>query len=125
MEEDIEPLPAEHRESELGRLDGRIQIEGLHFTYTSRPDVKILKGIDLAIKPGQQVAVVGPSGSGKSTLASLILQFYPPESGSISFDGILAKDYNLFDLRTQMAYVPQDIILFGGSIRENISYGNT
>ena len=72
---------------------------------------------------GQQIAVVGPSGAGKSTLASLILQFYLPGGGNIRFDGHEASDFDLTELRSQMAFVPQEVILFGGTIRENIAYG--
>ena len=72
---------------------------------------------------GQKVAIVGPSGSGKSTMASLILQFYSPQSGSLYFDGKPAAAYSLTDIRNQVAIVPQDVMLFGGTIRENIAYG--
>jgi ABC-type multidrug transport system fused ATPase/permease subunit len=69
------------------------------------------------------VALVGPSGAGKSTIASMILGFFKPDQGSLSFDGVSINDLSINDLRTKMAYVPQDILLFGGTIRENIAYG--
>jgi ABC-type multidrug transport system fused ATPase/permease subunit len=72
---------------------------------------------------GEQVAVVGPSGAGKSTIASLLLHFYEPDHGTVYFDERPAKGFPLSQLRRQMAFVPQDVILFGGSIRENIGYG--
>jgi ABC-type multidrug transport system fused ATPase/permease subunit len=75
------------------------------------------------IKAGTQVALVGPSGAGKSTIASMILGFFKPDQGSLSFDGVSINDLSINDLRTKMAYVPQDILLFGGTIRENIAYG--
>lgn len=123
MDMPIEPLSVEPDNREFQRISGAIAMRDLHFTYPSRPDVPILKGIDLDISPGQRIALVGPSGSGKSTLASMILQFYQPDQGSVSFDNRAAADYNLNHLRSQMAYVPQEIILFGGTIRDNIAYG--
>jgi ABC-type multidrug transport system fused ATPase/permease subunit len=76
------------------------------------------------VKAGQQIALVGPSGSGKSTLSALLLQFYKPISGSILFDDKNANEYFLSELRNEMAIVPQEVILFGGTIKENIAYGN-
>jgi ABC-type multidrug transport system fused ATPase/permease subunit len=104
-------------------LKGAVHFENLQFFYPSRPDIEVLKGVDFSILPGQQVALVGASGSGKSTLASLMLQFYLPQKGRISFDGQDAKSFELDALRAAMAYVPQEVILFGGTIRENIAYG--
>lgn len=111
------PIAPEHR------LRGAIELRNIAFTYPSRPDLPILKGISLHIESGQQVALVGPSGSGKSTLASLLMRFYEPEQGEIFFDGKPAASIPLTDLRRQIAYVPQDVLLFGGTIFENISYG--
>ena len=105
------------------RLEGEIIIRDLHFCYPSRPDIPVLKGVDLEAQRGQRIALVGSSGAGKSTIANLLLQFYSPESGSIHFDGKDATEYPLDYLRDQMALVPQEVILFGGSIRENIAYG--
>jgi ABC-type multidrug transport system fused ATPase/permease subunit len=85
--------------------------------------VKILSGLNLNIKSGEQVALVGSSGSGKSTIASLLLQFYKLDEGEINFDGKSAKDYPVNELRSQMAFVPQEVILLGGTIEENIRYG--
>jgi ABC-type multidrug transport system fused ATPase/permease subunit len=75
------------------------------------------------VEPGQQVALVGPSGAGKSTLVSLLLKFYEPTSGGILFDGRNSQSFPITALRSQMAIVPQDVFLFGGTIRENIAYG--
>ncbi len=105
-------------------LDGNISFENVRFSYETRPDVEVLKGISLKIKSGQQIALVGSSGSGKSTLSSLLLQFYKPSSGSILFDEKDASSYPLSELRNEMAIVPQEVILFGGTIKENIAYGN-
>jgi ABC-type multidrug transport system fused ATPase/permease subunit len=75
------------------------------------------------VEPGQQVALVGPSGAGKSTIVSLLLKFYAPANGHILFDGRNSSSFPISALRSQMAIVPQDVFLFGGTIRENIAYG--
>jgi ABC-type multidrug transport system fused ATPase/permease subunit len=105
-------------------LRGAVRFDQLHFHYPSRPDIEVLKGLSFVIEPGQQVALVGASGSGKSTLAALLLQFYLPQKGRILFDDKDATSFPLDALRSAMAYVPQEVILFGGSIRDNIAYGN-
>jgi ABC-type multidrug transport system fused ATPase/permease subunit len=104
-------------------ISGNVHFDDVHFHYESRQDVEVLKGLSFEVKSGQQLAIVGSSGSGKSTIASLIQQFYQPTSGSISFDGVNAPEIDLTELRSQMAFVPQEVILFGGTIRENIAYG--
>jgi ABC-type multidrug transport system fused ATPase/permease subunit len=106
------------------KLSGRIQVENVHFSYPQRSDIEVLKGISFDVKENQTLALVGQSGSGKSTISNLLLQFYTLSEGSISFDGIPAKDMELNALRDQMAIVPQEVILFSGSIRENILFGN-
>jgi ABC-type multidrug transport system fused ATPase/permease subunit len=80
--------------------------------------------VSFSVKEGEQIALVGSSGSGKSTIASLLLRFYPPDSGEIRIDDKPLDEYDLTALRSQMAYVPQEVILFGGTIRQNIAYGN-
>ncbi len=105
------------------RLNGRVEMRHLAFSYPSRKEMQVLKDINLEVEPGQQVAIVGPSGAGKSTLVSILLRFYNPESGSLLFDGREAGDFPLTQLRKQMALVPQDVMLFGGTIYENIAYG--
>jgi ABC-type multidrug transport system fused ATPase/permease subunit len=104
-------------------LKGEVRFDQVAFHYPSRPDVQVLKNITLDAKAGEQIALVGPSGAGKSTFASLILRFYDPIQGHIYFDGKDSRSFPLTQLRQQMAFVPQDVILFGGSIRENIAYG--
>ena len=104
-------------------LTGDITYENVHFQYPSRPDVPVLKGIDLEIKGGKTVALVGSSGSGKSTIVQLLMQFYPINKGKITVNGSDIDDYNISELRKNIAIVPQEVILFGGTIRENIEYG--
>ena len=105
------------------KIIGDVEFKHLAFSYPSRKEIEVLKDISFYIKQGQKVAIVGPSGAGKSTIAGLLLQFYQPASGQISFDNKPSTNFQLTQLRKQMAYVPQDVILFGGTIRENIGYG--
>ena len=105
------------------KLAGRLAFENLSFRYPSRPDVQVLDDLSFTAEPGQRVALVGPSGAGKSTTFSLILGFNDPEKGSVLFDGRAASSLSLQALRSQIAIVPQEVLLFGGSIRENIEYG--
>lgn len=104
-------------------IGGKIQYSQVGFAYPSRQDLPVLKGIDLDVEKGQKIALVGQSGSGKSTIVQLLMRFYTPGSGSITIDGVPIDQYNISDLRHQIGIVPQDVILFGGSIRENILYG--
>ncbi len=104
-------------------LSGSITFDRVSFHYQSRPDVEVLKDVSFHVEPGQQIALVGSSGSGKSTIASLLQQFYLPVNGMIKFDEKPSSEYSLTELRSQMAFVPQEVILFGGTIRENILYG--
>lgn len=105
------------------KINGNLSFNNVVFAYPSRSELTVLKDISFEALAGQKVAIVGPSGSGKSTMAALILQFYRPQSGYIAFDGKPASDYSLTDIRNQVAIVPQDVMLFGGSILENIAYG--
>ncbi|HEY9734703.1 MAG TPA: ABC transporter ATP-binding protein [Trichocoleus sp.] len=102
-------------------LAGAVRLENLRFAY--EPGHEVLKGITLAVQPGQQVAVVGPSGSGKSTLMNLLLRLYEPTAGGVLIDGCDIRDYTLESLRPQISVVLQDSLLFAASIRENIAYG--
>ena len=104
-------------------IQGSVRFDQVAFSYPSRSDVTVLKEISLQANVGEQIALVGPSGAGKSTLASLLLKFYQPTLGSIWFDDKNASEFPLTQLRKQMAFVPQDVILFGGTIAENIAYG--
>ena len=105
------------------RLAGSVTFETVSFRYPSRPDLPVLRELSLEAKSGERIALVGPSGAGKSTIVSLLLRFYEPESGRILFDGRPAADFDLRTVRGNMAIVPQEVLLFGGSIRENIAYG--
>ncbi len=109
--------------SKSEKLFGEIEFDNVHFTYPTRPDIEILKGISFKVPAGQKVALVGPSGAGKSTIVQLILKFYDIQSGTIEVDGrsIYAMDTTAY--RQNMAIVPQEVLLFGGSIRENLLYG--
>jgi ABC-type multidrug transport system fused ATPase/permease subunit len=104
-------------------LHGSIRFEDLSFAYPSRADMHVLNQISVSIEPDTLVALVGPSGAGKSTFVSLLLRLYEPVSGKIFFDERDNQQIPVTALRSQMAIVPQDIFLFGGTIRENISYG--
>lgn len=105
------------------KIKGNLSFQNVNFAYPSRPEIEVLTNVSFGAKAGQKVAIVGPSGSGKSTTAGLILQFYHPQSGEILFDGKPAAEFSLTDIRNQVAIVPQDVLLFGGTILENIAYG--
>jgi ATP-binding cassette subfamily B protein len=108
---------------EPASVEGQVQLAGVRFAYPSRPDVDVLKGIDLTLAPGEVVAVVGPSGAGKSTIAQLMARFYDPQTGKVLFDG---RDVRTLDpgwLRRQIGAVAQEPVLFSTSVRDNILYG--
>jgi ABC-type multidrug transport system fused ATPase/permease subunit len=113
----------EEYEAKQNKLNGQVSFEKVAFSYPSRKDIEVLKNVSLSAERGQLIAIVGPSGAGKSTMASLLLRFYDPSSGTIHFDGKPALSFELSYLRSQMALVPQDVVLFGGTIYENILYG--
>ena len=100
-----------------------VTFDQVGFHYPNREDVRVLDGIDLELHAGETVALVGGSGAGKSTLASLITAFRAPTDGALLVDGIPIGDHGLTALRRRMALVPQEVILFGGTIEENIRYG--
>ncbi len=114
--------PKEDADTDI--LKGEIEIKNLKFSYPTREDLPVLKDINIDIKEGQKIALVGASGSGKSTIAKLLLRYYPEYSGEILVGGQDARDSNIIDYRNHFAWVPQELILLGGSIRENLLYGD-
>lgn len=105
------------------KIKGNVAFKNVAFSYPSRQEIKVLKDVNFTANFGQKIAIVGPSGVGKSTIASLLLRFYNIEGGTIEIDGKNIYDYDLETLRGNMSIVPQDVILFGGTIKENIAYG--
>jgi ABC-type multidrug transport system fused ATPase/permease subunit len=118
-----EPVDVTSEKQIRNRITGEVCFRNVAFSYPSRKEVKVLKDVSFEASRGEKIAIVGPSGAGKSTIVSLLLRFYDIDSGKITIDGLSIKDYKLTELRSQMAIVPQDVLLFGGSIRENIAYG--
>jgi ABC-type multidrug transport system fused ATPase/permease subunit len=106
-------------------IQGDIQFSNVRFAYPSRPDVEILKGISFDVRAGSKIALVGQSGAGKSTIVQLLMKFYNPLAGDILVDGQNIQSFDITAYRRNIGIVPQEVILFGGTIRENISYGKT
>ena len=98
-----------------------IEIKNLHVCVEGN---KILKGVDLTVQKGEVHSIMGPNGSGKSTLASLMPRFFDVEEGSVTFDGVDVRDVALDDLRSRIGIVPQEPMLFGGTVRDNLVYGH-
>ncbi len=114
---------AHRRRAIAHRFNADVEFADVHFAYPTRPDVEVLKGISLVLPAGKKVALVGQSGAGKSTIVQLLLQFHRPQRGDIRIGGVSIYDYDLSTYRSRLALVPQEVLLFGGTIRENISYG--
>lgn len=106
-------------------LKGEVAFKEVNFAYPSRKDTELFSGLSFKVEAGQKIALVGPSGSGKSTIIKLLSGLYPFSKGDIEIDGKSIRDYNITALRKNFGTVPQDTILFGGTIRENIAYGKT
>jgi ABC-type multidrug transport system fused ATPase/permease subunit len=124
LRDETEPVTiVDEQVQEANKLSGAVTFEHVAFSYPSRKEVHILKDVSITAAPGEQIAIVGPSGAGKSTIAALLLRFYYPDEGKLLFDGKPADSIPLSQLRKQMALVPQDVLLFGGTIKENIAYG--
>ena len=105
------------------KIEGNLSFNNVSFSYPSRRDIEVIKNISFTVEKGKQLAFVGPSGAGKSTIAALVFGFYKPTEGEITIDGKRLNEYHLSEIRSQMAMVPQEVMLFGGTIKENIEYG--
>jgi len=103
-------------------MEGSIQFDQVVFHYPTRPEYRVLDGINIHVEPGEKIALAGHSGAGKSTIIQLLLKFYEVGKGDILLDGKSIADWNLYGLRRNIGIVPQEVLLFGGSIRENIRY---
>jgi ATP-binding cassette subfamily B protein len=113
----------EEKNPEPLKLKGKIQFDEVSFAYPTRKDFQVLKNLNFTIEPGEKVALVGKSGSGKSTIINLLLHFYNVVDGVIKIDGHSVGDLHRTSYRQNLGIVPQEVILFGGTIRENIAYG--
>lgn len=109
--------------ADASQIKGQIEFRSVDFHYASRADVPVLRKVDLSVAPGETLALVGASGAGKSTIVQLLLGFYSPLGGTVQVDGVEPRHYGWATYRRKLAVVPQDIVLFGGTIRENIAYG--
>jgi ABC-type multidrug transport system fused ATPase/permease subunit len=104
-------------------VKGNIAYKDVQFSYPSRPDLPVLKGISLTVNPGEKIALVGQSGSGKSTIVQLLMRLYSLNAGVITLDDKSIEEYDLTAFRSLISIVPQEVLLFGGTIKENIAYG--
>ena len=104
-------------------IRGELAFKDLNFNYPSRPDIPALDDLNMTVNAGETVALVGPSGAGKSTVFQMVLRFFDPVSGAVLFDGVDIKEINREVFRQQMAYVPQDPVIFATSAMENIRFG--
>ena len=123
LDETQEKIQGTTAHQSIEKIKGNVNFKNVAFKYPSRKEMEVLKDVSFTAQFGQKIAIVGPSGAGKSTIASLLLRFYSVAEGSIEIDNKNIYDYDLEQLRGNMSIVPQDVILFGGTIRENIAYG--
>ena len=110
-------------ENLVDSIGGTVEFRNVEFSYPSRKDIQLFSGLSFKVDSGQKIALVGPSGSGKSTIIKLLSGLYPFNAGEILVDGKDIRSYNITALRKNFGTVPQDVVLFGGTIRENIAYG--
>jgi ATP-binding cassette subfamily B protein len=106
-----------------GRVPGEVRLEGVEHRYPTRPEVAVLQGLELTLRSGETVALVGRSGAGKSTVAKLVPRFFDPVAGRVKLDGVDVRELSLVELRGVIATVSQEPVLFSGSLAENIGYG--
>jgi len=118
------PTESLQTETEATSLQGTVAFENVSFCYPGRPDFRVLDNVSIQVPEGKTLAIVGPSGAGKSTIINLLYRFYEPDSGRITIGGKPIADMGLYECRKKLALVPQEILLFGGSIYDNILYGN-
>jgi len=109
--------------ADASQIKGHIEFGSVDFHYASRADVPVLRKVNFSVAPGETLALVGASGAGKSTVVQLLLGFYSPVGGTVQVDGVEPREYGWLTYRRKLAVVPQDIVLFGGTIRDNIAYG--
>jgi ATP-binding cassette subfamily B protein len=102
---------------------GEVAFDNVCFSYPTRPQINVLDDVSFRVRPGEKVALVGPSGAGKSTIFHLLLRFYDPQSGTVTFDGVNLAEADPRDLRAHIALVPQDAIVFADTVAENIRFG--
>ncbi|MBK6363290.1 MAG: ATP-binding cassette domain-containing protein [Saprospiraceae bacterium] len=125
LDRDSEIQISESKNEAAQSISGKVEFKNVSFSYPTRNDVEVLKNISITVLSGQKIALVGQSGGGKSTIVQLLLRFYNTGGGSIYIDDIPLENIPLYSLRKEIGIVPQDVILFGGSILENIRYGKT
>jgi len=123
LDEPVEPTHQPIANQQPLAVEGNIVYEHVAFSYPTRKDIAVLKDISFEIKAGEKIALVGPSGAGKSTIVQLLMKFYDLSSGQILIDDQNINNLNLTQLRQNIGIVPQEVLLFGGTIRENIAYG--
>ena len=114
-----------HPGTKKNKITGEIEFKEVKFSYPQRNDMEVLKSVSFNIQPNQTFAIVGASGSGKTTITNLLLGFYKSDDGQVLVDGVSVNDYDLNHLRENMAIVPQEVMLFSGTIQENIRFGQT
>lgn len=120
---DIDPTVSRGTVLERASVEGAVVAKNVKFEYPSRPDVAVLRGLNVDVLPGKTLALVGPSGHGKSTIVALLERFYDPRSGSIALDGLDVKDISVNSLRSQIGFVSQEPDLFNRTVSDNIAYG--